>query len=255
MTVLEHQLERTVLIRAPRETVFRFFTDPARWAAWWGAGSTIEPRSSGRVHIRYPDGTEAGGEIIELDPPARIVFTYGYASGKQIAPGGSRVTIRLDPVDEGTRLVLTHDFADPAARDHHVQGWRYQLSLFSNLVANEVLGDPAALVDGWFDVWVLTDDAARRSALDRIAAPAIEFRDRFSAIIGVDELTAHIGAALRFMPGFTLRRNGPVRHCQGTLLADWTTTGPDGAPRGAGTNVFVLGPGGRITSVVGFWSQ
>jgi hypothetical protein len=37
------------------------------------------------------------------------------------------------------------------------------------------------------------------------------------------------------------------------VIADWTAMGPDEAPRGQGTNVFVLGPDGRIESVTGFW--
>ena len=36
-----------VRIEADRETVFRYFTDSGRWAAWWGAGSTIDPRPGG----------------------------------------------------------------------------------------------------------------------------------------------------------------------------------------------------------------
>ena len=255
MTVSRYALERTLLIRADPETVFRFFTDPARWAAWWGAGSTIEARVGGRVHIRYPDGAEASGDVTELDQPRRIVFTYGYASGKQISPGGSLVAIRLDPVDEGTRLSLTHEFDDAAARDHHVQGWRYQLSLFSNLVADEAFAGAAATVDAWFDAWAIPGEAERRAALERIASPNVEFKDRFSAVTGISELVPHVGAALRFMPGFTIRRSGAVRQCQGTALAPWTAAGPDGNERGAGTNVFVFGPTGRITSVVGFWNQ
>ena len=39
---LSHTLERSILIRARRDIVFRFFTDTSRWAAWWGAGSTNE---------------------------------------------------------------------------------------------------------------------------------------------------------------------------------------------------------------------
>ena len=69
MTVLAHQLDRTIVIGATPAAVFRFFTDPARWAAWWGAGSTIDPRRGGRVFVRYPDGTEAAGEVIEITPP------------------------------------------------------------------------------------------------------------------------------------------------------------------------------------------
>jgi len=37
-------LEVTVHIEAQPETVFSYFTDSVRWAAWWGAGSTIDAR-------------------------------------------------------------------------------------------------------------------------------------------------------------------------------------------------------------------
>src|SRR5687767_13407466 len=105
---LLHHLDRTLVIRARRDTVFRFFTDPMRWAAWWGDGSTIDPRPEGRVRIRYPDGTEAIGEVLEVTPPERLVFTYGYATGTPVPAGGSLVTIVLDQHRDGTRLRLTH---------------------------------------------------------------------------------------------------------------------------------------------------
>ena len=253
MTALPFTLERTLVIRAEPDVVFRFFTDTARWARWWGAGSFIEATPGGRMHIRYPDGTEADGEVVDIAEPERIIFTYGYATGKQIPPGGSRVSIRLASDADGTRVTLTHEFADEAARDHHVQGWRYQLSLFSNIVADEVNADAAAAVDAWFDAWGIADDTARRAALQRIASPAIRFNDRFSAVEGLSDLVPHIGAALRFMPGLRLQRTGDIRHCQGTVLAEWTATSADGRPIGSGTNVFVFGAGGGITSAVGFW--
>ena len=78
-------------------------------------------------------------------------------------------------------------------------------------------------------------------------------RDRFSLLDGLDDVMAHIAASQRFMPGVTLTRVGDVRHCQGTVLADWTAAGADGQPRGRGTNVFTFAPDGRIASVTGFW--
>lgn len=59
MSELPHRLDRTIVIRASRETVFRFFTDAARWAAWWGAGSTVGARPGERVLIRYGYVVEA----------------------------------------------------------------------------------------------------------------------------------------------------------------------------------------------------
>jgi uncharacterized protein YndB with AHSA1/START domain len=170
MTALPHRLDRTVLIHADRETVFRYFTDPARWAQWWGASSTIEARPGGRVFIRHPNGVESAGEVIEIGPPARIVFSYGFVSGKPMPSGSSRVTVTLEPAS-GTRVLLCHEFADSSVRDEHVQGWRYQLSVFSNVVADEANAGAAGAVDGWFHAWSEPDDAAREATLARIAMP------------------------------------------------------------------------------------
>src|SRR5262249_22020911 len=138
MTELPHRLDRSVIIQAHRDVVFSFFTDDERWAAWWGAGSTIDPRPRGPIKICYPDGTRASGEVLDFLAPERIVFTMGFDSGKPIAPGGSRVTLKLEALGPGTKLSLLHEFAEPFVRDEFVQGWRYQLSLFANLIADRL---------------------------------------------------------------------------------------------------------------------
>ena len=186
MPVLAHQLDRTLTIGAPPAAVFRYFTDSERWAAWWGAGSTIDPRPGGRVYIRYPNAVEVIGEVIEIDAPSRIVFSYGFASGTPVAPGASRVTIRLEPTARGTTLHLVHAFTEASVRDEHVQGWRYQLSVFANVVANELHGDAGALVDRWFGIWSETDAAVRTATLAEIAAPNVQMHDRFSSVEGTD---------------------------------------------------------------------
>jgi uncharacterized protein YndB with AHSA1/START domain len=122
---LPHRLDRTVVIQAEPETVFRFFTDSTRWARWWGAGSTIEPRAGGDLYIRHPGNVESRGNVVSIEAPRRIVFTYGFVSGNPVPPGASRVTIELEAIREGTRLMLTHEFPTAAPRDEHVQGWRF----------------------------------------------------------------------------------------------------------------------------------
>lgn len=254
MTTLSYALDRSIVIRAEPATVFAFFMDSARWAAWWGAGSTIEPRPGGRVFIRYPNGIEGGGEVLEISPPNRFVFTFGFASGQPIPSGGSRVTITLAPDEEGTRLDLRHELPDQKVRDEHVQGWRYQLSVFANVVADEVNARAADAVDAWFKAWSIADAGEREQTLAAVADPGVRFRDRYSTVDGVRELVPHIGAAQRFLPNVKLERKGAVRHCQGVVLADWIIASPDGPPRGTGTNVFVFDAAARIVSVTGFWS-
>jgi uncharacterized protein YndB with AHSA1/START domain len=254
MHELTHLLERTLVIEAPPPTVFRFFTDTARWAAWWGAGSAIDAGPGGRVLIRYPNGVQVLGEVLEIIEPERIVFTYGYESGTPIPPGGSRVTIHLEAVENGTRLHLKHAFAEAKVRDQHVQGWRLQLSLFANLVADEINASAPGLADAWFAAWSISDGTERGQSLEAIASPQVRFRDRFAHIDGLAELNDHMGASLRFMPGVRMERKGDVRHCQHTLLADWVARGSDGTERMSGLNVFVLDARGRIASVTGFWN-
>lgn len=252
MQELPYQLERTVVIRATPETVFRFFTDSARWASWWGTGSAIDPRPGGKVYIRHANGIESLGEVLEVRAPEHIVFTYGFAGGKPIPPGSSRVTIRLEPDPAGTRLSLVHEFAESGPRDEHVQGWRFQLSLFANVVANEAYMNAKDVVDAWYGVWNVADEQVRAAELLKIVTPEIRFRDRFSLLDGLADLNAHIGASQRFMPGIGLGCAGNVRHCQGTVLADWIASARDGQPRMTGTSVFNFAPDGRIDSVTGF---
>ena len=249
---LPYLVERTVQILASRETIFRYFTDSARWAKWWGAGSTIEPHPGGKVYIRFPNAVEAGGEIIEIVPPDRIIFSYGFASGQPIPLGASRVSIRLESMGGATQLHLQHEFADAAVRDEHVQGWRFQFALFANIVADEVFADAATMVDAWFDAWAIADDQARAAEFARLCSPDVRFHDRFSLLEGLADLSAHAAASQRFMPGVRMRRTGEVRHCQGTILTDWVAISGDGKEVMSGTNVFQLGPDTRIRSATGF---
>ena len=250
---LPHRLDRSTVIHARTDTVFSFFTDSGRWASWWGAGSTIDARPGGQVFIRYPDGTEVAGTVLEIAPVQRIVFTYGFVSGKPIAPGSSRVTIHLEPQADGTRVMLTHEFAEAGPRDAHVQGWRYQLSLFANAVSNVTQAHAVERVDRWFGTWSDADADSRARTFATIAVPAVRFRDQFSAVDGASELVAHVGAAQHFMPGMKLERKGDVRQCQGTAIADWVARGPDGQERANGSNVFVFNADGLIEVVTGVW--
>lgn len=249
---LPHLVEQTLDIDAERETVFRFFTDPARWASWWGPGSTIDPRAGGAVLICYPGGVQVSGEVVDIVAPERLVFTYGYASGTPIPPGSSLVTIRLEPAGAATRLRLSHAFAEPEVRDQHAQGWRYQLSLFANAVADDLHAGAADLVHAWYRAWSAEPEAIE-AGMRTIATPSVRLRDRFSAIEGLDALVQHVSAARRFMPGLSIHPDGDVRHCQGMVLSDWVARMPDGTGKFRGTNVFLLAPDRRIASVTGFW--
>lgn len=251
MSELPFVMERNIVIQAEPETVFGFFTDSRRWAAWWGAESTIDGRPGGDLRIRHSNGFVSTGKVIAMERPTRFVFTFSLQTNPPTRAEDSRVTIRLEPHAEGTRLFLMHESANETVRDLMHQGWRFHLSVFSNAIANEVHAGAAQLVDQWFALWTEPDASARAATLDRIAVPAVSFRDQYSALEGAAEIVTHLGAAQRFMPGIRMERRGPVRHCQGTVLTDWVALGADGKERMSGTNVFVLGFSRKMVSITG----
>jgi uncharacterized protein YndB with AHSA1/START domain len=255
MTELLHVLERTIVICAERRTVFRYFKASKHFADWWGTGSTIEGRPGGKVNIRYPNGVIASGEVLEIVENERIVFTYGYESGKPISAGGSRVTFTLQDHPEGTELKLRHEFSDPATRDAHVGGWRYQLAIFANVAANEQHANLDQIADEYFQIWNTADPKRRSEILERIASDDVQFSDAFGCLKGKDDFNAHIGAVHVHMPGLTLARAGQSQHCQGVAIVPWVATRSDGSSGGSGTNVFQLKPDGRICRIIGFWSR
>ena len=138
MNELPYTMERTILIQADRKTVFSFFTDSRLWAAWWGAGSTIDARAGGELTIHQSNGFISTGNVLELEAPDRFVFTFSLQTNPPTPAEASRVTIRLHDEAEGTRVALRHELANEAVCQLMEQGWRFHLSLFANAVANEV---------------------------------------------------------------------------------------------------------------------
>lgn len=253
MNELSHSFERSVVICAERTTVFGFFTDSERFAAWWGPGSSIEGRAGGKVKILYPNAVAVGGEVLEFVNGERIIFTYGYESGKPIPVGSSRVTITLSDHPEGTEVRLRHEFADASICKAHEGGWRYQLALFANAVCNVQHRGYVQLLDEYFRVWNNPDASARAGELGHLVAPDVRFRDAYGCVVGRKELEAHIGAVRQFMPGMNIERQGEAVQCQGSAMARWIATKDDGTEAARGTNLFHFTPEGRIHSIVGFW--
>jgi uncharacterized protein YndB with AHSA1/START domain len=87
----KQELVLTRTFDAPRELVFKVWTDPKHVAQWWGpAGFTnpvceLEARSGGaiRIHMRAPDGTvyPMTGVYQEFVAPERLVFTSSALDG------------------------------------------------------------------------------------------------------------------------------------------------------------------------------
>jgi uncharacterized protein YndB with AHSA1/START domain len=125
----DNPLEREIHVEARPETVFAFFTDPAKIALWLGRRATLEPRPGGQVRLEVNDTRTILGEFVELVPPHRIVFTWGWEGHASVPPGSSTVEVRLEPEGEGTRVRITHrGLPDDQERANHARAWEPALS-------------------------------------------------------------------------------------------------------------------------------
>ena len=133
-------VEVSLYIAAQPETVFPYFTDPGRYIQWMGSDATLEPVPGGSYRVRMRDGVEAAGQFVEVDPPHRLVFTWGWTHDRAVPPGTTRVVITLHAEDGGTRVVLRHhDLPGHQQRGHHRKGWEHYLGRLSIRIRG---GDP-----------------------------------------------------------------------------------------------------------------
>ena len=128
----ETTVERTIAIDASPETVWQFLVDPDKTTAWWGMTASFDPRPGGAYRIEVIPGHTASGEFVELDPPQRLVYTWGWeATGgeaNRVPPGSSTIEIELVPDGAGTVLHFAHrDLPSSDAADSHAKGWDHYL--------------------------------------------------------------------------------------------------------------------------------
>jgi uncharacterized protein YndB with AHSA1/START domain len=140
------------VLEAPRELVWKAFTEPERMAQWWGPkgftviDSKMDLRPGGIYHygMKAPDGSAMWGKMTfrEITPPERIVFINSFsdeAGGTTRHPmhmswplemlsvlafeeqpdGKSKVTIRWSPHKATAEEQQTFDTSHDGMR----QGW------------------------------------------------------------------------------------------------------------------------------------
>jgi uncharacterized protein YndB with AHSA1/START domain len=142
-------VERTISIAASPETVWEFLVDGEKATRWMGTSATIDAKPGGTYRCEVLPGHTAEGEVVELDPPRRLVFTFGWSHGgveeNPVPPGSSTIEIELVPEDGGTRLRFVHrDLPNAAAVESHAHGWDHYLARLAVAAAG---GDPGA--DPW----------------------------------------------------------------------------------------------------------
>lgn len=121
-------VQREVRIDARPETVFEFFTDPEKMVLWKGTTAELDSRPGGTYRVNVAGEHVVRGEYVEIEPPTRIVVTWGWEEeGASVEPGGSTVEVTLEPDGDGTLVRLSHRDLPEAAREPHAMGWDHYL--------------------------------------------------------------------------------------------------------------------------------
>ena len=138
-------LELTRVLPAASAGVFGAFIDPLQLAKWWGPeGFTVpslgfQPRVGGRYRIEMqpPEGDRfyLTGEFRELDPPARLAYTFVW---EDPAPDDVETVVGLSFQDlgEATEVALTQSpFKTEARRALHRDGWTDSFDKLERLIS------------------------------------------------------------------------------------------------------------------------
>ena len=115
---------------APRELVFRAYTDPAHVDRWWGPNGftnttlaiDIRPGGAWRFIMHGPDGTDYPNRIVYERIVAPELITFAHGEDVDDDPGRFYVTVRFDDLGGGrSRVTQTMLFATPAQREGVIQ--------------------------------------------------------------------------------------------------------------------------------------
>ncbi|HEX3316410.1 MAG TPA: SRPBCC domain-containing protein [Solirubrobacteraceae bacterium] len=130
---------------APREAVFRAWTDPTELRRWWGPGefrcpeAEVDLRPSGayRLVMQPTEGEPfvLGGTFREVKPPERLVYTWRWETGP--AADGSESLVEVEFHDRGdrTELRLVHtEFPESHGAAPYRMGWESGLDKLAALL-------------------------------------------------------------------------------------------------------------------------
>ena len=145
-TAAERELDIRRTFNAPRELVFRAWTEPQLLAQWSCPRGFTCSENRGELRVggafsacmRSPEGTEhrLRGVYREIVPPERLVFTHCWVDERGTPGPETLVTVMLAERGGRTEMMFHQGlFASIAARDGHEQGWT---SCFEQLA--ELLG-------------------------------------------------------------------------------------------------------------------
>ena len=109
-------------IEAPPEVVFAHLVTAERMVSWMGQHAELRPVPGGEFAVDI-NGYLIRGEYLEVDPPHRVVVSWGMAGAVDLPPGASRVEFILRPTSSGTNLSLRHTGLPDTRARAHGSGW------------------------------------------------------------------------------------------------------------------------------------
>jgi len=152
-TSLEQTMEKVfeIYIRTTPERLWTAITDPQiRRKYNFGVGVKSDWTPGARIEMSSPKapGPLGEGEVLEVDPPRRLVHTLTALWSDEVRDEGtSRVTWEIHPVADSCRLIVTHDQLREGANDELYGGWPMILSgLKTWLETGELLTTPGSLM-------------------------------------------------------------------------------------------------------------
>jgi uncharacterized protein YndB with AHSA1/START domain/biotin operon repressor len=149
---LEETMEKVfeIYIKTTPERLWEAITDPKIRAKYnFGARLEGEWKVGGKLlQVHDGGGTLGEAEILEIDPPRRLVHTLLALWGDDVkAEGVSRVSWDIEPVGDSCQLTVTHDQLREGANNQLYGGWPMILSgLKTYLETGELLTTPGSLM-------------------------------------------------------------------------------------------------------------
>jgi len=139
-----------IYIKTTPERLWDAITDPAQRARYnFGASLHSDWRAGSRYQMSAREGTVAlgEGEILEADPPGRLVQSMRALWSDDVkSEGTSRICWEIEPIGDSCRLTLTHDQLREDANPELYGGWPMILSgLKTWLETGESLTTPGSL--------------------------------------------------------------------------------------------------------------
>ena len=204
----DRELVMSRVLAAPRERVFRAWTDPEQLEVWWGPNGftntteeiAVTPGGVWRFVMHGPDGVEYPNLITydEVVEPERIVYAHG--GGDKGAPANFHVTVTFQAIGRKTELTMRMVFPTAVARDHVVkaygaiEGGKQTLGRLAELLARgesvggefvftRVLSAPRARV---FKAWTDPELLARWWGPEGFTNPVCEVDLRPGGAIRID---------------------------------------------------------------------